>query len=188
MDNGNNNIFDFLAAIVLAVLTILLIARIAPKLYDIWYGQPTEIIEKTDTITRVDTFYVQKYHTDTVFKTKTIEKHHTDTLYKENGDTAIVNLVHNSASNTAIMDGDTIKYSAYMTGRSYEGEEYPRMDSISFVLSAQKIKEVQTITIEKIIKQRARKWHLGAYAGYGWTPTTGKLEPSIGVGINYNIW
>ncbi|MBP5421146.1 MAG: hypothetical protein J6Y78_01760 [Paludibacteraceae bacterium] len=166
----------------LSVILAFLLASVAPKLYDIYFNKP-EIIEKTDTITKVDTFYVQKYHTDTVFKTKTIEKHHTDTLYKENGDTAVINLVHNSASNTAIMDGDTIKYSAYMTGRSYEGEEYPKMDSISFSLSAQKIKEVQTITIEKIIRQKG--FRISPQVGVGYGMIQKKPDVYVGVGFSY---
>lgn len=179
---------DFIIAVALFCLTVWGIYLAAPRIIKAWNDRTTEIVEKVDTIRHTDTLWVEKTHTDTIFKTKTITKQKTDTLYRENGDSMVVNLTQKSVGNTVEMDGDTITYNAYLTGRSYEGEDYPKMDSISFVLRAQKVKEVETITIEKIIKQRARKWHLGAYAGYGWTPTTGKLEPSIGVGINYNIW
>lgn len=81
-----------------------------------------------------------------------------------------------------------MEYSAEITGRSYEDEDLPRLDSINFVLKHQKIKEVQVVTNTITERQRARKWHIGAFAGYGYGVTTKKPDAFIGIGITYNLW
>lgn len=87
------------------------------------------------------------------------------------------------------MEGqDTLEYTAHVTGRSYEDENLPTLDSISFVLRSQKIKEIQTVTIEKITQQKPRKWHISAQGGYGYGITTRKPDVFVGIGISYDIW
>lgn len=87
------------------------------------------------------------------------------------------------------MEGqDTLEYEAHVTGRSYEDEDLPRLDSISFVLRASKVKEVQTVTIEKITQQKARKWAIGLQAGYGYGFNSKQIEPFIGIGVTYRIF
>ena len=87
------------------------------------------------------------------------------------------------------MEGqDTLEYQASITGRSYEDEDYPTLDSISFVLRLQNIKEVQTITNTVIKRQRARKWHISPSIGYGYGLTTRKTDLFVGIGVSYNIW
>lgn len=87
------------------------------------------------------------------------------------------------------MEGqDTLEYTAHVTGRSYEDEDLPTLDSISFVLMASKVKEVQTITNTITKRQRARKWHLSPSIGYGYGLTTRKTDLFVGIGVSYNIW
>lgn len=87
------------------------------------------------------------------------------------------------------MEGqDTLEYEAHVTGRAYEDENLPTLDSISFILRTQKIKEIQTVTIEKIIQQKPRKWHISAQGGYGYGITTRKPDVFVGIGISYDIW
>ena len=180
-------LFDFMMGLLLAAMTIWLITFTAPKIYDLYFNKPETI--KTDTIYHQDTIYITNTHTDTLFKTKNIITHKTDTIHQEDNDSdIIINLNQKQLTNTLQMGVDTITYNAYISGRSYEGEDYPTLDSINFALSVQHIEEVETITIEKIIKQRQSKWHISPYIGYGWSPRTNTLEPTIGLGLNYNIW
>lgn len=75
-----------------------------------------------------------------------------------------------------------------MTGRSYEDEDYPTLDSISFVLRGFYTKEDKIITNTITKRQKARKWHVGAQAGYGYGVTTKKPDIFVGIGVSYTIW
>lgn len=87
------------------------------------------------------------------------------------------------------MEGqDTLEYQASITGRSYEDEDYPKLDSVNFVLRLQKVKEVQTITNTVTKRQKPRKWHISAQGGYGYGLTTKKTDIYIGIGVSYDIW
>lgn len=87
------------------------------------------------------------------------------------------------------MEGqDTLEYTAHVTGRSYEDEDLPTLDSISFVLRASKVKEVQTITNTITKQQKPRKWHISAQGGYGYGLTTKKTDIYVGIGVSYDIW
>lgn len=74
-----------------------------------------------------------------------------------------------------------------ITQREYEGEDYhawvsgydPKLDSI-FVYS-----RLERVTIRKP-PDRAKRWGIGVFAGYGYTPAG--FQPCAGVSINYNIW
>lgn len=81
-----------------------------------------------------------------------------------------------------------MEYSAEITGRSYEDEDLPRLDSINFILRHQKIKEVQVITNTITRQQKARKWHVGAQAGYGYGITAKKPDIFVGIGVSYTLW
>lgn len=83
---------------------------------------------------------------------------------------------------------DSLVYNAHLTGRSYDTEDYPTLDSISFVLRASKVKEVQVITNTVTKRQKARKWHLSAQSGYGYGLTTRKTDIYVGVGVSFDIW
>lgn len=75
-----------------------------------------------------------------------------------------------------------------MTGRSYEDEDYPTLDSISFVLRGFYTKEDKIITNTVTKRQKARKWHISPSIGYGYGLTTRKTDLFVGIGVSYNIW
>lgn len=83
---------------------------------------------------------------------------------------------------------DTIKYKAYVTGRSYEQEDYPKLDSISFDISHKIINTNTTTVIEKIKAQKQRKWHLSPSIGIGYGLTQQKPDIYIGISLNYTIF
>ena len=86
------------------------------------------------------------------------------------------------------MGNDTLTYNAHVTGRSYEDEDYPTLDSISFVLRGFYTKEDKIITIEKITQQKTRKWAIGLQVGYGYCFKSKQAEPFIGIGVSYRIF
>ena len=71
---------------------------------------------------------------------------------------------------------------------TYEDEEYPKLDSISFVLRGYSIKDKEIITNTITRQQKARKWHVGAQAGYGYGITAKKPDIFIGIGVSYTLW
>ena len=150
-----------------------------------------DIINNMDTLTVVerDTLYETKTVTDTVPKyiTKTVTKR--DTLYKPN-DTIphTIELKEKVFGNTINDDGDTISYQAHISGYGYEGDDLPKLDSINLHTSHRIINTVETITIEKKVAQKQRKWHLSPQATFGYDPINKNWGTVIGIGISYDIF
>ena len=46
----------------------------------------------------------------------------------------------------------------------------------------------QTQVVTETPAARPRRWGVGIQAGWGFAPRTGRLEPYIGIGIQYSIW
>lgn len=154
-------------------------------------GNTTVTKVERDTVTATETIYhtTEAHDTIPVYIEKTIKG--TDTIYVVDADTAkpvVMKLAQKTYGNTIVQDSDTITYKAYLTGRSYEGEDYPVLDSINFILSVQKLKEVQTITETITRSQKPRKWHLSANAGAGYGLINRKPDIYVGVGVSYTIW
>lgn len=80
---------ETIIGILLAIMTIWAIGFTAPKLYEIYKGKNFQIEEKTDTVLRTDTLYLESKATDTAPTTKyvTITEH--DTVYKVVGDSIV---------------------------------------------------------------------------------------------------
>ena len=84
---------------------------------------------------------------------------------------------------------DTIAIPVPIKQSYYEGADYeawisgykPKLDSRNVFRPV----EVKYITKTEIIRERARKWGVGAQAGYGWNGE--KLTPYIGIGVTYQI-
>lgn len=56
----------------------------------------------------------------------------------------------------------------------------PRLDSIRI------FKQTEVITIENLIKEKPKRWHIGPTIGYGYTPKG--FEPFIGVSLTYSLF
>lgn len=87
---------------------------------------------------------------------------------------------------TSVMP-DTVAVEMPITQREYEGEDYrawvsgyePRLDSL-YVYPRR-----ETVTIRKP-SDRAKRWGVGVFAGYGITPEG--LKPCVGVSVHYTLW
>lgn len=54
------------------------------------------------------------------------------------------------------------------------------------LVSMELYRQTQVVTATPVPKPR--RWGIGLQAGYGLAPRTGRLEPYIGIGIQYSIW
>lgn len=86
------------------------------------------------------------------------------------------------------MGNDTLTYDASITGWSVDGDEYPKLDSIRFDLKGYNVRDKEVITKTITKRQKAKKWHVGVQAGYGYGFKSKQVEPFIGVGVSYNLW
>lgn len=187
------NLLEILTGILLAILTVWVIGYTAPRLYGIYKDAHTTETIKTDTVIKSDTIYFEVQKTDSVPQViyESITKR--DTLYFHDKDSDImiprmIFVKKKEYSDTLQMGEDTLLYTASLTGRSYEDEEYPKLDSISFVLRGYNTKDKEIITNTITKRQKARKWHVGVQTGYGYGFKSKQVEPFIGIGVSYDIW
>jgi len=134
---------------------ILLIALMGITIYlSITIAKQKQIINEykalpADTIVQHDTLYQEKILNDSIpiIIEKTIVK--TDTfkiIQKDTIQTLLVNLNKTEYQDTVTdNEQDTIIYHAFLTGRGYQNENYPILDSIKFKLKNKYIIEQQTI-------------------------------------------
>lgn len=146
-----------------------------------------KLLEQVDTITKHDTIYQSYYFNDTIpqYIEKTKIKIKTDTFYTNTGDTVKVDLKKKEYTNTLIQEEDTVKYHAYLTGRSLEDEDYPKLDSINIQTNRRVINT--TTIIEKPIKQRKQIISIRPEitGGYDVINKQWGVVAGIGVGINF---
>lgn len=184
------NYINYIIGITFAIATVWLILLSAPKIKEMYF--PSDEIEiKTDTVVRTDTLYLDKLFIDSVPKVKYVTVVKRDTVYGKEGDSLVAYpmvVKKKLYQKTEVVGNDTLTYSAHVTGRSYEDEDYPTLDSISFVLRGFYTKEDKIITNTITKRQKARKWHVGAQAGYGYGVTTKKPDIFVGIGVSYTIW
>ncbi len=86
------------------------------------------------------------------------------------------------------MGTDTLTYNASISGWSVDNDSMPMLDSIKFALKGYTIKDKEVITNTIIKRQKAKKWHIGVQAGYGYGFKSKQVEPFIGIGVSYSIF
>ena len=187
------NLLEILTGILLAILTVWVIGYTAPRLYDIYKDANTTETIKTDTVVRSDTIYFEVQKTDSVPQViyESITKR--DTLYFHDKDSDImiprmIFVKKKEYSDTLQIGQDTLLYTASLTGRSYEDEDYPKLDSIKLNLRGFYTKEDKIITNTIIKREKQRKWHVGAQAGYGYGITAKKPDIFVGIGVSYRLF
>lgn len=150
-----------------------------------------DIIENIDTttVTTHDTVYQTKVYTDTVPKYITKWKTKTDTLYRENDSVPhTISLNTKTYENTLTDNNDTLHYQATVTGYDKDNEDYPRLDSIKWILSHQ-ITQTNTTTTQVIkVPQKASKWHLTPSIGTGYGLVNKQCDVYLGVSLGYSIF
>lgn len=155
-------------------------ALIGAHIYSI-LGKKTETIEieKTDTVVINDTIT----HTDTLYLDKPtpvyINKLRVDTVYTPSGEELELVTEHKIYKDTLCKNNDSIILTNYITGIN------ATLDSSRVDLRKQEI--VNTIEVTKYIKEKAKRWSIGAGVGYGIGLKNKDLEPFLGVTIQYNL-
>jgi len=158
----------------------MIFALIGAHIYSI-LGKKTETIEieKTDTIQICDTTYI----TDTLYLDKPtpvyIEKIKTDTVYTKDNEPIELITEHKIYKDTLCKSNDSIILTNYITGINVT------LDSSRVDLRKQEI--VNTIEVTKYIKEKAKRWSIGAGVGYGIGLKNKDLEPFLGITIQYNL-
>lgn len=80
---------ETIIGILLAILTVWVIGFTAPRVYEIYKDKNFQIEEKTDTVLRTDTLYLESKATDTAPTTKYVTIMEHDTVYKVVGDSIV---------------------------------------------------------------------------------------------------
>ena len=89
-------------------------------------------------------------------------------------------------SNQLISDNDTVNYQAFITGRSYEEEDYPQLDSIIIDFKKQTINK--TVVIEKPVVTKKKLITTSPSVTAGYDPINRQWGVMVGVSVNFNIW
>ena len=82
---------------------------------------------------------------------------------------------------------DTIRYNAWISGRSYQEEDYPTLDSIKFRLSHKYYQTNTTTIIEKTKPQKRSIIHIQPQAGLGYGITKKEFDVYVGLGIGVDL-
>jgi len=77
-----------------------------------------------------------------------------------------------------------VRYNAYLSGRSYEQEEYPTLDSIKLSLSHKYYQTNTTTVIEKVKPQKGLKVGLTPSITVGYDPFNKQWGAMVGVGLS----
>lgn len=148
-----------------------------------------DLIEKIDTTTTVDTLYYEKIVKDSVPYPKYITINKRDTVYVKSGDsiqTKVLELQAKKYSKTYIEKDDTISYSAEISGYGYEGDDFPKLDSIE-ITSKHPYYNTTTI-IEKPIVYKQKFITTSPSITAGYDVFNKQWGAMIGVSVNFNIW
>ena len=140
------------------------------------------LLEQVDTIVKHDTLYQTLIFNDTITKVKEKKVIKTDTVFTPKGDTLKIDLKKKEYSNTLIQEQDTLQYHAFVTGRSFEDEDYPSLDSININYNKQVINT--TTIIEKPIEHKKKlKFILTPTITSGYDPINKQWGAMVGIGI-----
>ena len=91
-------------------------------------------------------------------------------------------------TNTIVDSTDTVKYNAYISGRSYQDEDYPKLDSIKFYIKHKYYQTNTTTIIEKQKPQKQNKWGVTIGIGGGYGLIQKKPDIYVGVTLGYKIF
>ena len=81
-----------------------------------------------------------------------------------------------------------MRYNAYISGRSYQDEDYPKLDSIKFNIKHKYYQTNTTTIIEKQKPQKQNKWGVIIGVGGGYGLIQNKPDIYVGVTLGYKIF
>ena len=143
-------------------------------------GRGQDIVQASDTISRVDTFMDTVYSCTVLPVPYYIEKLRTDTILTPRGDTVLIAIESKAYRDTLSSEGDTAIIRSWVSGHRAS------LDSLKAEWRKKRI--IETITITNTVEKKQSR--IGIYAGpqVGIDPINGKAALSIGIGIGYKIW
>lgn len=159
-------------ALVIYILCLLLFGKC-------WYGKRAEFIDRNDTI----------FISDTILKVDTmrivepipniVEVLRIDTVFSKENDTIPLITENKTYIDTLCVQKDTAIVTNTIQGIN------ANLISTEVLLKRQEI--TNTITIEKIIKEKPSKWNLSPMAGFGYGLFNKNADIFLGVGISYTF-
>lgn len=143
-------------------------------------GRGPDIVQASDTISRVDTFLDTVYSCTVLPVPYYIERLRTDTILTPRGDTVLIDMESKAYRDTMFADGDTAIIRSWVSGH--------RASLDSLKAEWRKSRVIETITITNTVERKQPR--LGIYAGpqVGYDPLSRGVTLSIGIGIGYRIW
>jgi hypothetical protein len=153
-------------------------------------------LEKTDTTTVVstDTVFKDHYIVDKEPEQKTEYIIKREIVYQKlNEDSTLampmeIHLKKKEYEGELQDSSVTLKYKATVTGRAYQDEQYPLLDSISFDIRHKQINTYTTTTIQKQTPYKQKKWSIQPSIGIGYAITQQKPDIFVGISLNYKIF
>ena len=160
------------------ILLVIAVFMMAIAFFSVYFRQPKEVL-KTDTITKVDTFWqdsiIYKDRVKLVPKEVEVIKHDTIT-----GDT-VLTTEQKYYSETFYMGKDTATVGVLTTGINTS------VDSISILLRTRKPTVVQTVEITKYVEKKRSIIHIQPQATFGYDPLNKQWGAVVGFGIGVDI-
>lgn len=129
---------------------------------------------KTDTITSIDTIYVDRPIPKYVTKLKEVA----DTIVEYVTDTDTIYVPFN----LPIIEKEYENKDYYARIKGVEFGSYPSLESLQIYQTTNTIIEEKTI-----VKKPKFGWQLTGGLGYGYNPISRKFEPQVGITIGYGI-
>ena len=163
------------------ILLVIAIFMMAIAFFSVYFRQPKEVL-KTDTITKVDTFWQDSIiYKDKIklIPKKIVEVKH-DTITKD----TVLTTVQKYYQERFYLGKDTADVGVLASGIN------PSVDSIGIKLMTRRPTVVQTVEITKYVEKEKTVWdrfHFGVQGGIGYGITQKKCDIYIGFGGTFDL-
>lgn len=140
------------------------------------------VMERVDTIEKVEFKWKDTIVKDTVFQPKYIKVLKRDTVFKENGDTMELVRTSETYQKSIVSDKDTADLTLYISGieTSLDSLEMRFSTHTEYITNT----VIKTVEREKTFKDR---FHIGLQLGYGIGLKDKEFQPFIGVGASFDF-
>lgn len=160
------------------ILLVIAVFMMAIAFFSVYFRQPKEVL-KTDTITKVDTFWKDSIICKDKIKLvpkKIVETKH-DTI---TGDT-VLTTEQKYYQETFYMGKDTATVGILTTGIN------TTVDSVSIMLKTRKPTVVQTVEITKYVEKKRSIIHIQPQATFGYDPLNKNWGAVVGFGVGIDL-
>ena len=160
------------------ILLVIAIFMMAIAFFSVYFRQPKEVL-KTDTITKVDTFWQDSiiYKDRVKLVPKEVEVIKYDTITKD----TVLTTVQKYYQERFYLGKDTADVGILASGIN------PSVDSIGIKLMTRRPTVVQTVEITKYVEKKRSIIHIQPQATFGYDPLNKNWGAVIGLGIGVDI-